>query len=91
MLIVSLKTRELSCGMISLKVPPSQVTSWSTSLFNAVKSALLTFGYLRFPRGTTALYIPVFTEGIHQCFCIATQQAELLKNNVHAAFSLVYE
>lgn len=90
-LFVSLKTTERGCGMILQGVPPSQVTSWSTSLFNAVRSVLLTFGYLRFPQGTRALYIPVFTEGIHQCVCTATQQAELLKNNVHAAFILVYE
>jgi len=90
-LFVSLKIRELSCGMISHRVPPSQVTSWSTSLLNAVRSILLTFQYLKFPQGTTVLYFPVFTEGIHQCFCTATQQGGLLKNNVHAAFILAYE
>lgn len=90
-LFLSLKTGELSCGRISHRVPPSQVTSWSTSLFNAARSVLLIFGYLRFPQGTTELYIPLFTEGIYQCFCTATQQAEVLKNNVHAAFILAYE
>lgn len=90
-LFLSLKTKELSCGGISHRVPLSQVTSWSTSLLNSARSVLLTFGYLRFPQGTTALHIPVFTEGIYHCFSTATQHAELLKNNVHAAFILVYE